>query len=279
MREMLRLASMEMRSENTNGISIFFTLFNEVLEQGSGLKGYKFNLRCFMCEEGDANYRAVREVYGEEFCRDRVRGCQFHFKQQVPKRKHQIPEENRDQFIQICNQLCLVARYEILKGKLEEMARRTPSLWSWIDWWDIRRAHIFGTFHHGSLPGCNLSEQGNKSWKPTGTMRVVHAGHDDTITMMFQEMQVKLFEENLHKVIGKARSQEVRDSQDRAQQIGTAQYFYYIKNDPFAILLQTKEALFPASHIPKSRSSFKPPPAKKQRKPNQPKAKKEYTKY
>ena len=74
---------------------------------------------------------------------------------------------------------------------------------------------------------------------------------------------MKLFEENHHKVIGKARCQEVRDSQDRAQQIRTAQDFYNICN----------EALFPASHIPKSRSSFKPPPAKKQREPNKPKAK------
>ena len=162
-----------------------------------------------------------------------------------------------------------VARHEILKGKLEEMARTTPSLWSWIEWWDIRRLHIFRPFCHGRLPGCNLSEQGNKSWKSTGPMRLVHASHNDVITMMFQETLVKLFEENLHKVIGRARSQEVRDSHDRSQQIRTAQEFYNIQDDPYAILLQTKEALFPASHIPKSRSSFKPPPVKKQRKPNQ----------
>ena len=104
-------------------------------------------------------------------------------------------------------------------------------------------------------------------------MRLVHAAHDDAITMMFQETRVKLFEENLHKVIGKARSQDVRDSQDKGQQICTAQDFYNMRQDPYAILLQTKEALFPASHIPKSRSSFKPPPAKKQKKTNQPMAK------
>ena len=67
MREMLRLASMEMRTENTNDISIFFTLFNEVLQKVSGIEGYKFNPWCFMCDEGGANYRAVRDVYGEEF--------------------------------------------------------------------------------------------------------------------------------------------------------------------------------------------------------------------
>ena len=83
-------------------------------------------------------------------------------------------------------------------------------------------------------------------------MRLVHAARDNAITMMFRKTQVKLFEENHHKVIGKARSQEVRDLQDRAQQIHIAQDFYNIHNDPHAILLQTKEVLFPASHIPKS---------------------------
>ena len=39
-------------------------------------------------------------------------------------------------------------------------------------------------------------------------------------------------------------------------------------------MFQTKEALFPASHVPKSQSFFKPPPTKKQRKPNKLKAKK-----
>ena len=97
-------------------------------------------------------------------------------------------------------------------------------------------------------------------------MRLVHAAHDDVITMMFQETRVKLFEENLHKVIGKARSQDVRDAQDRGQQIHTAQDFYNMRQDPYAILLQTKKALFPASHIPKSRSSFKPSPARNKRK-------------
>ena len=80
-------------------------------------------------------------------------------------------------------------------------------------------------------------------------MRLVHAAHDNTITMMYEETWVKLFEENHHKVVGKARSQEVRDSQNRAQQIHTAQDFHNIHNNPHAILLQTKEALFSASHM------------------------------
>ena len=52
MREMLRLASMEMRTENMNDISIFFTPFNEVLQKVSGIEGCKFNPQCFMCDKG-----------------------------------------------------------------------------------------------------------------------------------------------------------------------------------------------------------------------------------
>ena len=66
--------------------------------------------------------------------------------------------------------------------------------------------------------------------------------------------------------MGRAANQAIRESKDRGQQLQTAQGFYNIQNNPHAILLQVKEALYPASHIPKSRSSFKPPPNKKAKK-------------
>ena len=235
-----------------------------MLEKVSGIPNYKFNPWCFLCDEGGANYKAVEMVYGEEFYCDHVQGCQFHFKQQV-----YVPEEHRDEFIKICNELCLittVTRYEILKGKLEELACSAPSLWTWIDWWHMRRAHIFGPFRHGRLPRCNLSEQGNKNWRPSGIMRLVHAARDDAIMMMFQEMRVSLFEQNLHKTMGRAANQAVRELKDRGKQLWTAQEFFIMRNDPHAILLQAKEAMYPASHIPKSRSSSKPPPNKKPKK-------------
>ena len=43
MQEMIRLASMEMQTENSNDIAIFFQLFNEILEKVSGIPNYKFN--------------------------------------------------------------------------------------------------------------------------------------------------------------------------------------------------------------------------------------------
>ena len=70
MREMVRLASMEMISESSEDIAIFFRLFNEMLEKVSGIPNYKFNPRCFLCDEAGANYKAIRLVYGDEFCQD-----------------------------------------------------------------------------------------------------------------------------------------------------------------------------------------------------------------
>ena len=104
MREMIHVASMEMRSENSEDIAIFFMLFNKMLEKVSSIKNYKFNPRCFLCDEAGANYQAVRIVYRDDFCKDRVRGCQFHFKQQIQKKKYEVPVDMRETFIETCKQ-------------------------------------------------------------------------------------------------------------------------------------------------------------------------------
>ena len=172
MREMIHLASMEMHTENAEDITLFFRLFNEILQKVTGNDKYKFKPRCFLCDEAGANYKVIKLVYGEEFCKQRVCGCQFHFKQQVQKKKHEVPEDMREEFINTCNQLRIVttvSKYNILKGKLEEMAATVPQLHTWIKWWHDRRSHIFGPYRGGGLLGCNLSEQGNAKWQPTST--------------------------------------------------------------------------------------------------------------
>ena len=70
MRRILRLASMDIRSENARDIATFFHLFNEILQKESGIEGYKFNPRCFMCDEGSANYKAIEMEYGTDFTKE-----------------------------------------------------------------------------------------------------------------------------------------------------------------------------------------------------------------
>ena len=83
MKKILRLASMEIRSENFKEIGLFFKLFNEILSAVKDEAGYKFNPRYFVCDEAGANYKAIAQVYGMEFCAIRVKGRQWHFKSDV----------------------------------------------------------------------------------------------------------------------------------------------------------------------------------------------------
>ena len=103
--KILCLASMDMRTENSNDIAIFFNLFNEVLSKVKGQKNYKFNPRAFVCDEGGANYKAIGMVYGNDFCKNRGFGCQFHFLNDMHK-KHEGKENMKEKFTQLCEKLC-----------------------------------------------------------------------------------------------------------------------------------------------------------------------------
>ena len=70
MYKILHLASMDIQSENSQDITTFFKLFNEILQIETGNKDYKFNPRTFMCNEGSANYRAIQIVYGDDFTKE-----------------------------------------------------------------------------------------------------------------------------------------------------------------------------------------------------------------
>ena len=61
----LRLANMEMRTENVHDISIFFQLWNEVLADVKGEPGYHFNLTRFMCDSAGANFQGIQCIYGQ----------------------------------------------------------------------------------------------------------------------------------------------------------------------------------------------------------------------
>ena len=60
MHHILRLAMMEVKSESTHEIIIFWELFNEILSEIKG-KNYKFNPKSIMVDENGANYCTIRE--------------------------------------------------------------------------------------------------------------------------------------------------------------------------------------------------------------------------
>ena len=125
MKKILRLASMELRSENHKDIALFFSLFNEILSTVSGVPNYKFNPRYFVCDEAGANYKAITELYRAEFSAMRVKGCQWHFKSDVKNHVTKLVPEDQDTFVKTCYAMCdvtTVADYNHLKQVLDDLA-------------------------------------------------------------------------------------------------------------------------------------------------------------
>ena len=55
------LATMEAERENTECFTLFLTLWNNLLEEVSGVPGYKFNPRGIMCDEAGCNFNAIEK--------------------------------------------------------------------------------------------------------------------------------------------------------------------------------------------------------------------------
>ena len=194
-----RLVNMEMWTKNSEDISIFFDLFNEVCTKVTGKPGYKFNARALVCDEGWANFKAIKKIYGEEFVKDCIFGCQWHFSSDAQSKASKLSPDVCPKFLDICEKMMkyttTVSKYNISKGMLNEMAKMHPVLKPWIAWWHARRSHIFAPFRIDGLPTVNLSEMGNTSWKRNvpGTMRLVTEAKKDVSTIMMQEKSLKLF--------------------------------------------------------------------------------------
>ena len=262
--EMLRLASMELRSENTEAIAKCLKNFNKILQDITGNPEYKFNPRTFMCDEGSANYQAVQLVYGAEFTRERVKGCQWHYKYNLLHRVNQVGPDMRDLFHGLCKKICevtTVTEYELIKGRLDQIAKAYPEVAKWIDWWHTRRYHIFTPFRFAGLPGCNLAEAGNAGWKMP-TMRLVDAAKYDVSTMIWMEEQIYKFNRNLGSSIGRAPNRAARDAKDRDGQMCVAEGFAKIVKDRKAMLREAESIMNPPFYLPPGKNTHKPPKRK-----------------
>ena len=266
MKQILRLASMELRSENHTDVAIFLRLFNEMLAEITGIPGYKFNPRYFVCDEGGANYKAIREVYGEQFVKTRVKGCQWHFKSDVRKHLPKIGPSHRERFEEICTEMCnvtVIATFNTLLAELKCIAQLYPELKPFVKYWELRKSHVFAPFRGGGLPGLNMSEPGNASFKPPSTMRLVHAAKYDVSSMILQESEINMFERNLLPCSGRAPTKEKRDARDRAQQIRVAEDFANIFSNEADVISEAREGIQPASYLPGSNSKHRAPQRKK----------------
>ena len=72
------IACMECESENTENITMFLTLVNEMLRQVKGDPNYIWAPKCIMANENGANKNAVGNVLGEDLQKKTI-SCQWHY--------------------------------------------------------------------------------------------------------------------------------------------------------------------------------------------------------
>ena len=139
------------------------------------------------------------------------------------------------------------------------MSKLAPALEKWIEWWHLHRSHIFGPFRMPGLPGVNLAEQGNSSWKPKKPLRLVHAVKNDTATMVLQEEELYEFTRNMPMSTGRGPSDAIHKARWRVEQLYIAKDFVEIFDNIEAVVLEVEEVNEPTSYKPKRWASFKPP--------------------
>ena len=84
----------------------------------------------------------------------------------------QVRPQDQESFRTMCFDMCevtTVADYNRLKAKLDEIALNNPEIKPFIIYWHPCRSHVFKPFRGAGLPGVNMSEQGNKSFKPSSS--------------------------------------------------------------------------------------------------------------
>ena len=81
------------------------------MEKHTGKIGIKFNPRCFVCNESGANYVAITAVYGDDFYNNHIKGCQWHFKNDVNKKANDVTPEYRELFKSTYMKLCHVRTF------------------------------------------------------------------------------------------------------------------------------------------------------------------------
>ena len=271
MKKVIHLVSMEICSESHEDIALFLNLFNHILEEVKGIEGYKFNPRYFVCDEAGANYKAIALVYGQDLAARRVKGCQWHFKLDVEKHMKQVHPQDQESFRTTCFDMCevtTVADYNPLKAKLDEIVLNNPEINPFIIYWHPCRSHMFKPFRGAGLPSVNMSEQGNKSFKPSSSkaMRLVNAAKYDVATMLYQERELNLFEQNLVKASGRGMLAAARLSRDHAEQMKVAEDFGNIFENEEDVMLEAEEANNPSMYILKAMAKHRVPQGKRGRK-------------
>ena len=199
---------MECEDETTDTLTQFWILFNEVLQKVSEDATKMFNPFGWMADEAGANWAALVNVFGQGVL-SRTIGCQFHFKQSVNRHVNQLDSnKSKAQLKQLANNLMQSATptvYIKCLGQLKDFISKKPHkrnyLTTWLDWWHLRRFHVFQAFRAtDNAPTTNLAESVHSTWKTTQATNItlVDAAYHDIAEAIRIERQVEHYRSGIY---------------------------------------------------------------------------------
>jgi hypothetical protein len=259
LRKLLRLATMEVKGENTANIASFFQTVDRMLTDICGVP-HRFKPSQILVDENGANFKAIKEVYGAQ----KVYGCQFHFMNNAQLRARMLSAEHEAKFMEVCSNMCEVAtfdRYMELTDEIVRLADGNNEIIKWFDWWDLRRYHLFPAFRGYMLTNVNMAEAGQSGMTTDKPQMILDAAYDDTSYMVAQDFEVIKFQGGQGKSSGKGPSQQqvlYRDHESQRKRV--KEYIEVLKKNPkmpsLAQLLRNVQA---ATFEPRPSDSHKPP--------------------
>ena len=208
LRRVITLATMECEDETTDTLTQFWILFNEVLQKVSDDTTRRFNPFGWMADEAGANWAALAKVFGPEVL-SRTIGCQFHFKQSVNRQANQLSsDKSKARLKQLANHLMQSATpsaYNKCLGHLKDFISQKPHkrnyLITWLDWWHLRRIHVFKAFRAtDNAPTTNLAESVHSTWKTIQATNItlVDAAYHDIAETIRIERQLEHYRSGIY---------------------------------------------------------------------------------
>jgi hypothetical protein len=209
LRKIITLATMECESETADTLSKFWMLFNEVLQKVAGDSTTKFNPLGWMADEAGANWSAIAKTFGQDAL-DRTVGCQFHFKQSVNRHANKLTSDKSKaklkQLADCLMQATTASLYNACLDKMRDFISEKPHkrsfLDSWLNWWNLRRTHVFKAFRPSdNAPTTNLAESVHSVWKNTRATNItlVDAAYHDIAEAIHIERQIENYKSGLYR--------------------------------------------------------------------------------
>ena len=261
MRQVIKLAGMETKKEDTQAITLFFSKFNEMLRWIMQKSEYNFNPKNLMMDEAGANFAGVKNVLGQKFVDDKCITCQWHFMRNMNEHKFEIEENYRDDFLRYAQELCVVntiPEFDLLYSQMMEIVEKSPEAGNFLDWHYVRRLRTFPAFRSALHSGVNIAEIGNSLWKPEHKLALVVEASNDINRMMQVEADYKKFSSGESFLRGQAPTDVQRATAERRFQMEQGRAFADLLRNQAAHEMQMKGQQNPPVFRPASSARHKP---------------------